>query len=456
MERNVVGEEKVVRIEVERVLEGPRARLPAVSVPPVDDRRRIGIDDRLRPRPMGGEQPLEVIRKAPIVVVEKCDEIFGRRVDSQVCGFRAPAALRKLLERDRERVPEGFDDRRNGCSPVVDDDHAGRAGGLGAKALQGVGEKRRPVAGPHHHGDGSRTAAAVLHDRRADRAPELLERAAGDLRPAEHAERLDRAGARQGQPAVRVQASERARVVAHRLLRSIGVERRVLSIRDVRDVHERVREKGLRDFVEAQPQKPIPIVIRVLRARRADRAIQRFGERAVVRVDLGGRGTEHEIRLELRQLLLDRARERVRARIQGPVREPGEDRGSSPEGRGGEPCLLPPATAISGVVARSDRLASGKTNDEVIITRAVRAAWYAIPQQGLCVQMCVLLERILDARLPSAAFALRFGALHVVPEDAPPTCSLMVHIDPLATYRGSLSERHLRSYLDEQEFLSPY
>ena len=76
---------------------------------------------------MGEKQPLEMIRKAAIVVVEKRDEIFGRRLDSQVRRVRAPAALRKLLERDRERVPERLDDRRNGRSPVVDDHHAGRA-----------------------------------------------------------------------------------------------------------------------------------------------------------------------------------------------------------------------------------------------------------------------------------------------------------------------------------------
>jgi hypothetical protein len=63
-------------------------------------------------------------------------------------------------------------------------------------------------------------------------------------------------------------------------------------------------------------------------------------------------------------------------------------------------------------------------DDEVVIKRAVNAAWYAGSRSGICVQMCVLLERILDAMLPTAAFGLRLGALHVVPAhqtDAPLT-----------------------------------
>ncbi len=240
---------------------------------------------------------------------------------------------------------------RDRGSPVVDDHHPGWARRLRAKACERVGEEGWPVSRPHHDGDRSRTATAVLDDCRTDRPTELLERPARDLRPGEHAERFDRPRAGQSQPTVRVQAAQGARVVAHRLLRGVHGERRVLALRDGRDVHERVREKGLRDFVEGEPQEAVPVVVRILRPGRADRAIQRIGERAVIRVNLGGRRTEDEIRLEFRQLLRERAGERLRARIEGTVREPAEDRRRDAERRCGESRFVAPPVGVSGVAA---------------------------------------------------------------------------------------------------------
>src|SRR6185503_2507921 len=77
MQRNVVGEEQVVGVEVERVLERPGARLPLVPLPTVLDRDRVRIDDGLRTRTLRRDQSLEVIREAAIVVVQKPDEVLA-------------------------------------------------------------------------------------------------------------------------------------------------------------------------------------------------------------------------------------------------------------------------------------------------------------------------------------------------------------------------------------------
>ncbi|RYG16795.1 hypothetical protein EON82_24600 [bacterium] len=55
--------------------------------------------------------------------------------------------------------------------------------------------------------------------------------------------------------------------------------------------------------------------------------------------------------------------------------------------------------------------------EDAIIERSVRAAWVAISDERLCLQMCVLLERILRMVLPSLTFGLRLGSVHVIPED---------------------------------------
>jgi len=55
-------------------------------------------------------------------------------------------------------------------------------------------------------------------------------------------------------------------------------------------------------------------------------------------------------------------------------------------------------------------------SDRAQIERAVNSAWFAISQPRLCVQMCVLLERILHRVHPRPRFALRLGSLVVSPE----------------------------------------
>ncbi|XXX74132.1 hypothetical protein WMF30_41455 [Sorangium sp. So ce134] len=54
---------------------------------------------------------------------------------------------------------------------------------------------------------------------------------------------------------------------------------------------------------------------------------------------------------------------------------------------------------------------------EAIIDRAVGAARIAVDGRGLCLPMCILLERILAQVLPAPRFSLRLGSLQVYPED---------------------------------------
>jgi hypothetical protein len=54
--------------------------------------------------------------------------------------------------------------------------------------------------------------------------------------------------------------------------------------------------------------------------------------------------------------------------------------------------------------------------EERIFDRAIGAARGAVVGAGLCLPMCVLLVRILDAVRPGHGFSVRLGALHVVPQ----------------------------------------
>ncbi len=54
---------------------------------------------------------------------------------------------------------------------------------------------------------------------------------------------------------------------------------------------------------------------------------------------------------------------------------------------------------------------------EAIIDRAIGAAQLAVSGSGLCLPMCVLLQRILEMVLPPPRFSLRLGSLHVRPID---------------------------------------
>jgi hypothetical protein len=60
----------------------------------------------------------------------------------------------------------------------------------------------------------------------------------------------------------------------------------------------------------------------------------------------------------------------------------------------------------------------GQAARELAIDRALGQVRRAVGgQQGLCLPMCVLAERILAQGVPPPRFALRLGSLHVYPED---------------------------------------
>ena len=357
VQRNEVGEEEVVRVEIEGVLEAPMPLLPAaVGLQRERRRDRVGVDDGLGALPVGPDEPVEVVRREEIVVVQEPDELLARERDSAVGGGRAPSIGRELLDRRSNASRNRSRPSETGAPAVVDDDDLAGPGGLRPNALERLRQERGAVAGPHDDGDRRLPPGALREHRRPDAAAKDLEGRRRDLAEGGDPERFDGTGALERQAAVRVQAADGRGIVAHGELGGVRRDGLPLLGGDAGDVHEGVRQQRVRDLVEGDPQEAVEVVLRVSRPGGGDHRVQRFRERSMVGMHFDRRRAEDEAGPELFDLPADRRVELPRHSGELPVGQSAELRLRSAQRAGGGSRLQPPDLRVRLRLARRDAL----------------------------------------------------------------------------------------------------